>query len=80
MPLGKAYDNKYMTEQSKQGEMNPMPEGQLYREALEAELISPATGFESTTNAPSGPGSVHNQEKAIFALADDYSLYNEAGK
>ena len=80
MPMGKPYGMKEMTAMAKQGEMNSIPAGQLYRDPLEQELVGPTGGFESTTNAPSGPGSIHNQEKAIFALADDYSIYNESGK
>jgi hypothetical protein len=80
MPLGKPYDNKYMTEASKAGDMNAFPDGQLYRQPLEKEIIDAATEFKSTTDAASPSGSIQNQEKAIFAMADDNRLYDESGK
>jgi len=80
MPLGKAYTVKDMTGVSKQGEMSPIPDGVLYREPLEKELLGPTPKFDQTTNVPSGPGSVHNQEKAVFAMAEDHSIYDESGK
>ena len=49
MPMGKPYGMKEMTAMAKQGEMNSIPDGQLYREPLEQELVGPTGGFESTT-------------------------------
>jgi hypothetical protein len=81
MPMGKAYGMKEMQSVSKQGEMSPIPDGQLYREGLEGDIVGPTDAtFTQTLDAPSKPGSIHNQEKAIFAMADDYSIYNTSGK
>tara|TARA_R100000458_G_C8225787_1_gene208875 strand:+ start:460 stop:705 length:246 start_codon:yes stop_codon:yes gene_type:complete len=81
MPMGKAYGMKEMQSVSKQGEMSPIPDGQLYREGLEGDIVGPTnTSFTNTLDAPTKPGSIHNQEKAIFAMADDYSIYNTSGK
>jgi hypothetical protein len=79
--MGKAYGMKEMQSVSKQGEMSPIPDGQLYREGLEGDIVGPTDAtFTQTLDAPSKPGSIHNQEKAIFAMADDYSIYNTSGK
>ena len=80
MPYGKPYGKQDMEAASKQGEMSPIPDGQLYREKMEQDIVGPTGSFEQVANVPSKPGSIHNQEKAIFAMADDKSLYNTAGK
>ena len=38
MPMGKPYGMKEMTAMTKQGEMSPIPDGQLYREPLDKRI------------------------------------------
>ena len=79
MPMGKANGKNEMQSVSKQGEMSPIPDGQLYREGLEGDIVGPTnTSFTNTLDAPTPPGGT--DEKAIFALADNNDIYNTAGK
>ena len=78
MPYMKEYTAKdFEGMAEKQGDMNPVPDGMLYREPLENDLLgSSDVNFVQCADVPTEPGSKHLADlTTIMKLADDTSIY-----
>ena len=74
MPYMKPYTAKdFEGMAEKQGQMNPVPDGMLYREAMEKDVMGPTdVNFKQSANVPSESG-----KKMMTAnfMKEDNSIY-----
>jgi hypothetical protein len=76
MPYMKPYTAKHFEGMAeKQGDMSPVPDGMLYREAMEADVMGPTdVNFSQSADVPSEPGKKHLSGWNMI-MKEDNSIY-----
>ena len=76
MPYMKEYTAKHFEGmEEKQGDMSPVPDGALYREPMEADVMGPTdVNFSQSADVPSEPGKKHLSGWNMI-MKEDNSIY-----